>query len=55
MNVSTTSPEKPLFWNMPFYVILNTAVGGSWPGEPSPSTVFPALHYVDYVRVNTLA
>ena len=35
----------------PFYIILNTAVGGDWPGKPDASTVFPQYHYVDYVRV----
>jgi beta-glucanase (GH16 family) len=35
----------------PHYLILNTAVGGSWPGNPDETTVFPQLHDVDYVRV----
>jgi beta-glucanase (GH16 family) len=35
----------------PFYVILNTAIGGSWPGEPSASTRLPVELLVDYVRV----
>lgn len=35
----------------PFYLILNQAVGGNWPGKPSRSTVFPSTMYVDYVRV----
>ncbi len=35
----------------PFYLILNVAVGGIWPGTPPPSTVFPAQMRVDYVRV----
>jgi len=39
----------------PFYIILNTAVGGDWPGNPDPSTVFPQHHEIDYVRVYTLA
>lgn len=34
----------------PFYVILNLAVGGYWPGDPDPTTNFPATMYVDYVR-----
>ena len=32
-------------------IMLNLAVGGSWPGSPDASTVFPATMYVDYVRV----
>ncbi len=35
----------------PFYLILNLAVGGSWPGNPDATTVFPQTMLVDYVRV----
>jgi len=35
----------------PHYLILNTAVGGAWPGNPDPTTVFPQFHDIDYVRV----
>ncbi|NLE59884.1 MAG: glycoside hydrolase family 16 protein [Planctomycetes bacterium] len=35
----------------PHYLILNTAVGGAWPGDPDATTVFPQYHDVDYVRV----
>ncbi len=35
----------------PFYIILNTAVGGNFPGNPDGSTVFPQYHEIDYVRV----
>lgn len=35
----------------PHYIILNTAVGGSWPGDPDSTTVFPQYHDIDYVRV----
>jgi beta-glucanase (GH16 family) len=37
----------------PFYVILNTAVGGIWPGNPDDTTQFPQMHEIDYVRVYT--
>jgi beta-glucanase (GH16 family) len=36
----------------PFYILLNLAVGGSWPGDPDPATVFPGRMLVDYVRVS---
>lgn len=36
--------------SLPFFVILNTAVGGNWPGNPNGSTVFPQFFYIDYVR-----
>ena len=32
-------------------MILNTAVGGPWPGEPDAQTKFPLYHYIDYVHV----
>ena len=35
----------------PHYLILNTAVGGSWPGNPDSTTVFPQYHDIDWVRV----
>jgi beta-glucanase (GH16 family) len=34
-----------------FYLILNVAVGGGWPGNPDATTVFPNDMSVDYVRV----
>ena len=37
----------------PFFVILNVAVGGSWPGSPDSTTQFPQQMLVDYVRVYT--
>jgi beta-glucanase (GH16 family) len=35
----------------PFYIILNLAVGGGWPGYPDSTTIFPQQLQVDYVRV----
>ncbi len=35
----------------PMYIILNTAVGGNWPGNPNGSTVFPQRYEIDWVRV----
>ena len=35
----------------PFFIIMNVAVGGNWPGSPNASTVFPQTLTVDYVRV----
>jgi beta-glucanase (GH16 family) len=35
----------------PFFIIMNVAVGGSWPGAPDATTKFPARMLVDYVRV----
>jgi uncharacterized protein (TIGR03437 family) len=37
--------------NNPFFIILNAAVGGTWPGSPNSTTQFPQDMLVDYVRV----
>jgi len=34
----------------PFFLLLNFAVGGGWPGDPDASTSFPQQMVVDYVR-----
>ena len=44
-------PGKPWEFNKPFFLILNLAIGGTWPGPPNKSTVFPNDMTVDYVRV----
>ena len=43
----------PAPYDQPFYIILNVAVGGNWPGNPDASTKFDARAQmlVDYVRV----
>ncbi|MFE7978951.1 ricin-type beta-trefoil lectin domain protein [Streptomyces shenzhenensis] len=40
-------------FNKPFFLILNLAVGGYWPGDPDSSTVFPQQLLVDSVSVTT--
>ncbi|MDX2160275.1 MAG: family 16 glycosylhydrolase [bacterium] len=42
-------------FNKPFFLLLNVAVGGNWPGLPNDQTVFPQTMLVDYVRVYQLA
>ena len=34
-----------------FFILLNLAVGGNWPGFTIDNNAFPASMYVDYVRV----
>jgi len=48
-----TPEDVPGEWvfNNPFYIILNVAVGGNFPGAPNSETVFPQTMLVDYVRV----
>lgn len=38
-------------YNHPFFILLNLAVGGLWPGYPDATTRFPQQMLVDYVRV----
>jgi beta-glucanase (GH16 family) len=48
-----TPKDLPGRWvyDHPFFIILNVAVGGHWPGGPDETTVFPQTMRVDYVRV----
>ena len=38
-------------YDHPFFIVLNLAVGGNWPGNPNSATEFPQRMLVDYVRV----
>ncbi|MFJ3639448.1 family 16 glycosylhydrolase [Streptomyces sp. NPDC090108] len=40
-------------YDHPFFIILNLAVGGDWPGSPDGGTSFPQSMTVDYVHVTT--
>lgn len=44
-------PGTKWVYNHPFYVLLNFAVGGDWPGSPDASTRMPQDLLVDWVRV----
>ena len=48
-----TPKDVPGRWvfDHPFFIILNVAVGGYWPGGPDATTVFPQTMRVDYVRI----
>ena len=35
----------------PFFILLNFALGGNWPGQTIDDSLLPAKMYVDYVRV----
>ncbi len=45
--------EYPAPFNQPFYIILNLAVGGNWPGSPEKNATYidGAAFEIDYVRV----
>jgi beta-glucanase (GH16 family) len=38
-------------YDHPFFVILNLAIGGAWPGDPDATTSMPQMMSVDYVRI----
>ena len=38
-------------YDHPFFLLLNLAVGGDWPGNPDATTVFPQDYVIDWVRV----
>jgi len=44
-------PGTTWVYDHPFFVILNLAIGGDWPGNPDKTTAFPQDMLVDYVRV----
>jgi beta-glucanase (GH16 family) len=50
LNISNNTNGTEEF-HKKFYLILNLAVGGNWPGYPDASTVFPAELVIDYIRV----
>jgi beta-glucanase (GH16 family) len=45
------SSTQQWVFNKPFFLILNLAVGGGWPGSPNATTTFPAKMLIDWVRV----
>ena len=50
----TTNKKDAVFpapYDQDFYLIVNVAVGGTWPGSPDETSIFPQMMYVDYVRV----
>ena len=50
-NWFTTQAPFPAPFDETFYILLNLAVGGDWPGSPDSSTIFPQTLEVDYLRV----
>jgi len=50
-HTSADTNGNPWAYNHPFFLILNVAVGGNFPGSPNSSTVFPQPMLVDYIHV----
>ncbi|MFH1197873.1 MAG: glycoside hydrolase family 16 protein [bacterium] len=48
---STDEASYPAPFDQRFHLILNVAVGGNWPGNPTTETIFPQKMEVEYVRV----
>lgn len=48
------APGERWVFDHPFFIVLDLAVGGYWPGDPDATTEFPATMLVDYVRVYKL-
>jgi beta-glucanase (GH16 family) len=44
-------PNTTWVYDHPFYILLNLAVGGKWPGNPDDTTTLPQHMLIDYVRV----
>ena len=49
--VMTNSYSTPSGMNVPMYMLINLAVGGTWPGSPNGMTTFPSSMYVKWVHV----
>ncbi len=54
--VTPGSLPKGTAWvyDHPFFLLVNLAVGGGWPGNPDETTKFPQRLVVDWVRVSDL-
>jgi beta-glucanase (GH16 family) len=52
-SVTPASLPKGAQWvfDHPFFLLLNLAVGGDWPGAPDETSTFPQTMLVDWVRV----
>ena len=51
LSAADMAPVSVWNFNHPFFLLLDLAVGGWWPGNPTDATNFPATLSVDYVRV----
>lgn len=50
-HVMSITPSDLSEFHKDFFILLNVAVGGNWPGAPDATTVFPQTMEVDYIRV----
>jgi beta-glucanase (GH16 family) len=50
IDISSNSDGFEVF-RKPFFIVLNLAVGGDWPGSPDQTTVWPQQMQIDWVHV----
>jgi len=50
-HTSADLPAGSWVFDHPFFILLNVAIGGYWPGSPDQTTIFPQKMLVDYVHV----
>jgi beta-glucanase (GH16 family) len=48
---STLTDQNQWVFDHPFHIVLNVPVGGTWPGRPNSTTVFPQRMYISYLRL----
>jgi beta-glucanase (GH16 family) len=51
VSVNDLQENQRWVYDHDFFLLMNLAVGGFWPGEPDETTQFPQQMLVDYVRV----
>jgi beta-glucanase (GH16 family) len=55
----STNPSSPSeiagawVFDHPYFLLLNVAVGGDWPGNPDATSTYPQFMLIDYVRIYT--
>jgi beta-glucanase (GH16 family) len=50
-HTSADTHGNPWAFDHPFFLILNLAVGGNFPGNPDGSSTYPQQYLIDYVHV----
>jgi beta-glucanase (GH16 family) len=46
---------NPWVFHHDFFLLVNVAIGGTWPGNPDTSVTFPQTMLIDYIRLYTTA